>query len=139
MTVNRSVLLGLDIGERRIGVASADSVGRLAAPLSTLAVDGTELVKLQRLMLEQGATELVVGLPRNMSGEQTEQTKAVKWFVLRRLQGFELPIHYQDESLTSVQAEDYLKQHKKSYSKADIDALAATLILQDYLEVNHGY
>jgi putative Holliday junction resolvase len=134
MTVNKRALLGLDVGERRIGVALGDDIGRLAAPLTTLSVDGTELVQLQRLMLENDVTDFVVGLPRNMSGEETAQTEVVKDFVVRRLNGFELPVHYQDESLTSVAAEQELQQRGKPYAKGDIDALAATHILQDYME-----
>lgn len=133
MIANKT-LLGLDVGERRIGVAVADRVGRLASPLTTLVVDGIEMVALQRLMLEHDVSELVVGLPRNMSGEETKQTQTVRQFVLKRLAGFGMPIHYQDESLTSVQAEDHLKQSRRSYTKADVDALAAALILQDYVD-----
>jgi len=134
MAVSKQVLLGLDVGERRIGVALGDDIGRLAAPLTTITVDGTELVQLQRLMLEHDVTGFVVGLPRNMSGEETGQTELVKEFVTRRLDGFELPVRYQDESLTSVGAEQELQRRGKPYSKGDIDALAATTILQDYME-----
>lgn len=134
MVANKRVLLGLDVGERRIGLALGDSIGRLAAPLTTLEADGTELVQLQRLMLENDVTDFVVGLPRNMSGEETAQTGAVKDFVMRRLDGFEVPVHYQDESLTSVAAEQELQRRGKPYAKGDIDALAATQILQDYME-----
>lgn len=135
----KDVLLGLDVGERRIGVAMADSIARLAAPLTTLEVDGLEIVRLQRFMLEYDVTQLVVGLPRNMSGEPTQQTESVKTFVKRRLAAFGLPTHFQDESLTSVQAERELKQRGKPYTKGDIDALAATLILQDYMEATRGH
>jgi putative transcription antitermination factor YqgF len=69
-----------------------------------------------------------------MSGEETGQTELVKEFVTRRLDGFELPVRYQDESLTSVGAEQELQRRGKPYSKGDIDALAATTILQDYME-----
>lgn len=139
MTTNNDVLLALDVGERRIGVAKADSIGRIATPLTTLQVDGTEVVALQRLLLENDATGLVVGLPRNMSGEPTQQTALVRQFVQNRLQAFELPIAYQDESLTSVAAEQELQKRKKPYQKGDVDALAATYILQDYMEATYGY
>lgn len=139
MTTNNEVLLALDVGERRIGVARADSIGRIATPLTTLDVDGTEVVALQRLLLENEATGLVVGLPRNMSGESTKQTALVQQFVQNRLRAFELPIAYQDESLTSVAAEQELQKRKKPYQKGDVDALAATYILQDYMEATYGY
>ena len=114
MIVTNDVLLALDVGERRIGVARADSIGRLAAPLMTLDVDGTEIVALQRLMLENDATGLVVGLPRNMSGEPTKQTETVQSFVRDKLRAFDVPIAFQDESLTSVAAEQELQKRKKS-------------------------
>lgn len=134
MAVIKQTLLGLDVGERRIGVAVGDSIGRLASPLEHIDVDGLELVRLQRFMLQHDVAGFVVGLPRNMSGEETAQTQAVKDFAIRRLGGFELPLHYQDESLTSVRAEQELQQRRKPYGKGDIDSLAATYILQDYLE-----
>jgi putative Holliday junction resolvase len=134
MTANKDTLLGLDVGERRIGVAVGDSIGRLASPLTTLDVDGLEMVRLQRLMLEHEATVLVVGLPRNMSGEPTAQTEYVRQFAARRLAGLEVPLQYQDESLTSVKAEQELQARKRPFAKGDIDALAATYILQDYME-----
>jgi len=139
MTVSNDVLLALDVGGRRIGVARADSIGRIAAPLTTVDVDGTELVVLQRLLLENDVTGLVVGLPRNMSGEPTQQTQLVQQFVQNRLQAFDLPVAYQDESLTSVAAEQELQKRKKPYQKGDVDALAATFILQDYMEATYGY
>ena len=139
MAVTNDVLLALDVGERRIGVARADSIGRIAMPLTTITVDGTEVVALQRLMLENDVTRLVVGLPRNMSGEPTQQTEAIRLFVQNRLAGFEMPIAFQDESLTSIAAEQELQKRKKPYQKGDIDALAASLILQDYMEATYGY
>lgn len=132
-------MLGLDIGERRVGVAMGDSIGRLATPLTTVTVDGLEVVRLQRLMLEHDVTDIVVGLPRNMSGEPTKQTEAIRETVSRRLAGFGLPLHFQDESLTSVAAERELEKRKKPFTKGDIDALAATYILQDYMEATYGY
>ena len=139
MPTNKATLLSLDIGERRIGTALADSVCRLATPLVTLQVDGLELVRLQRLLFEHDVTELVVGFPRNMSGDETQQTEAIKLFSKRRLEAFGMPLHFQDESLTSVKAEQELESRKKPYSKGDVDSLAATFILQDYMEATYGY
>lgn len=138
MTENKEVLLGLDVGERRIGVSIGDSIACIASPLTTIEVDGMEMVKLQRLILEHEVTRLVVGLPRNMSGLPTQQTETVQAFEERRLRGLELPIHFQDESLTSVAAERELNKRKKPYTKGDVDALAATYILQDFMEGHYG-
>lgn len=138
MTLAKHNLLGLDVGERRIGVALADSIGRIASPLTTLLVDGTEIVRLQTLLLEHDITDIVVGLPRNQSGQETAQSEGVRKVVKRRLEAFGLPIALQDESITSVIAEDRLKARKKPYDKAAIDAEAAAIILQDYLEAHYG-
>jgi len=138
MTLTKRNLLGLDVGERRIGVALGDSVGRLATPLTTLLVDGSEIIRLQQLMLEHEITDIVVGLPRNLSGEETQQSAAIRQFVDLRLRAFSVPITFQDESVTSVLAEANLARGKKNFTKADIDAHAAALILQDYLENIHG-
>ncbi|HET7630493.1 MAG TPA: Holliday junction resolvase RuvX, partial [Candidatus Saccharimonadales bacterium] len=70
-------------------------------------------------------------------GQPTQQTASVEAFA-DKLKVFQLPIVWQDESLTSVLAEEYLKSHKKTYSKADIDAHAAAIILGDYLEANYA-
>lgn len=139
MTESKDVLLGLDVGERRIGVAIGDSIGRLSSPLTTLEVDGLELVRLQRLVLENDVTDLVVGLPRNMSGEPTKQTELVQQFASRRLGGLPQAVHFQDESLTSVKAEEELTKRKKPFTRGDIDALAATYILDDYMEATYGH
>jgi putative Holliday junction resolvase len=80
---------------------------------------------------------LVVGYPRNQQGEATAQTQKVVEYA-ERLANLKVPIVYQDESLTSVLAEDYLKSLHKPYSRGDIDAHAAAIILGDYLEANFG-
>lgn len=127
-------LLALDIGERRIGVAMGDTIGRIAQPLTTLMVDGTEVVLLQRLILEHDITGLVIGLPRNQAGEETQQSAWVRAYTQQQLEAFRVPIMFQDESVTSVLAEQHLARGKKKFTKAAIDAHAAAIILQDYLE-----
>ena len=124
-------LLALDVGAKRIGVARANTIARIPEPLTTIEVDGTEVEQLNELAKDQDVKKLIIGLPRNQSGAETQQTLAVQAFA-ERLTGFE--IIWQDESLTSVAAEEKLQQSGKNYSKGDIDALAATQILSDYLE-----
>lgn len=130
-------LLALDVGERRIGVALADSSVRIAIAYDTILVDGTEIDQIRELLIQEDIDVLVVGYPRNQSGEPTQQTAYVERFV-EALQPVDTTIKYQDESLTSIKAEDILKKRKKPYEKGDIDALAASLILQDYLEETYG-
>lgn len=130
-------LISLDVGEKRIGVAVADESVRISVPFTTLEVDGSELEAIAELVVKEGAEKVIVGYPRNQSGEPTAQTRYVEQFG-DRLKDMQLSIEYQDESLTSVLAEQYLQSHGKPYSKADIDAQAAALILQDYLEQHNG-
>jgi putative Holliday junction resolvase len=135
--MNRQTLIGLDVGEKRIGVSVADTGVRIAVPFMTIEVDGDEIQTIAEVVSKEGADVLVLGYPRNQSGEATTQTDYVEKFA-ERLTDLEVKIAYQDESLTSVMAEQQLISHKKPYTKGDIDAQAAAIILQDYLEVNYG-
>ena len=131
---NKQVFLGLDVGTKRIGVAVGDSIARIAQPVATVIVDGTETAQLVAYCNEFEATDIVVGRPRNQSGDTTDQTTLVENFITAFAKEVPYPIKWQDESVTSVVAEERLKARKKPYTKADIDAEAATIILQDYLE-----
>lgn len=126
--------LSLDVGEKRIGLALGDAEMRMAWPQGALDVDGTEPKKLANFIKEHDVTDIVVGRPRNQKGESTPQTALVEKFTHDTLQPLGLPLHWQDESVTSVIAEQRLKAHSKTYTKADIDAEAAAIILQDFLE-----
>jgi len=127
----------LDVGEKRIGVAVADSSVRIAVPFQTIEVDGTEIEKITEIVVREDADTIVVGYPRNQSGESTAQTNYVELFA-QRLEDIVPTIVFQDESLTSVMAENRLKSYNKPYSKGDIDALAAAIILTDYMEIHNG-
>jgi len=131
-------LISLDVGEKRIGVAVADDSVRIAVPFMTIEVDGTELTTIANLVIQQGAEVLVIGYPRNQQGEATAQTNYVENFA-KQLEELGPKLVFQDESLTSVIAEQRLIAQKKPYTKGDIDAQAASIILQDYLEANYGY
>lgn len=127
-----SSLLALDVGERKIGVARASAIAKIAEPLITLQNDGTFADKLNQLIAEHGAETIVVGLPRGMNGQDTAQTAYVKQFMENL--NLESTIVFQDEAVTSVMAEQQLKKAGKPYTKEDIDAVAASLILNDYLQ-----
>jgi putative holliday junction resolvase len=135
--MNSISLVGLDVGEKRIGVSVADTGIRIAVPFDTVLVDGNEIQAITEIVLKEGAEKLILGYPRNQSGEATAQTDYVEKFA-KQLEPLEIAIEFQDESLTSVMAEQRLKDHGKPYSKGDIDAQAATIILQDYLEAKYG-
>ena len=135
--MSSQTLIGLDVGEKRIGVSVADTGVRIAVPFTTIEVDGNELQAIAELVIKEDAEVIVVGYPRNQSGEATAQTNYVENFA-KHLENLEVKIAFQDESLTSVMAEQQLIEHKKPYTKGDIDSHAAAIILQDYLEVNYG-
>ncbi len=130
-------LLALDVGEKRIGVALADPSIGIAIVYDTLEVDGTEIARIMQVVIEEKVTKVIVGYPRNQSGDPTQQTHYVEEFAAK-LQDLDVPVVFQDESLTSVRAEEILARQGKPYQKGDIDALAACLILQDYLEQSRG-
>ncbi len=132
-TVSSSTIFALDVGERRIGVARANVVARLAAPLTTYVNTPQVIDELAQLFVEEGAVAVVVGLPRDMRGEETEQTRQTQQFAEQLRRKVEIPLHYQDEAVTSVRAESELNRRGKKFGKEDIDALAATYILEDFL------
>lgn len=127
-------ILGLDVGGKRIGVAVASLQTRLPRPLLTLDNDAAVWEKLLTLVEDNGAEALVVGLPRSLDGNDTDQTRQTRTFMAELRTNLGLPVHEQDEAATSLKAETELKSRGKPYEKGDIDALAATYILDDYLQ-----
>lgn len=137
MAVNNDTILALDVGERRIGVASAHAVARFPGPLKTIDMSANTVATVQQLVQEQAAGLIVVGLPRNLSGLDTDQTRYVRAFAAQ-LEAAGLKTAWQDEALTSKKAEQELQSRGKPYARGDIDALAATYILEDYLRDHPG-
>ena len=128
--------LALDVGSRRIGLAMADSQVKIAVPFGWLEKSENIVQEITELVLRHDIDTIVVGYPRNQSGEPTKQTEFVEEFV-KQFEDIELDteIVFQDESLTSVQAEQRLGNKIKD--KGEIDAEAASIILQDFLEENY--
>lgn len=130
-----SNVLGLDVGTVRVGVALATGGVSVARPLTTLEHQSDEFWhEFDEICAEHDITHVVIGLPRGLEGQETDQTALTRAF------GEELVLHsptlsvsWQDEALTSVNAEETLQQSKKPYTKGEIDALAASYILADYL------
>ena len=143
--MDRTVILGLDVGVRRIGVAWGDDEVRLAVPLEPIVNDGEALDKLAKLIIRMGVSTVVVGLPRNNDGMETQQSKYSRQFAddlvdtLIAQEVNDVDIVMQDESLTSIEAEDMLKRDKRHYNDrmlrdGTLDSQAAVIILTDYLE-----
>lgn len=133
-----SSILALDVGAGRIGIALASRIARIAHPYGVLANDEQFIELLSQLVLKEDVDLIVVGLPRGLEGQETAQTKSVRAFVEALQERLALPVHFQDEALTSRQAEAELNARGKIYQKGDIDALAATYILEDYLNQPGG-
>jgi putative holliday junction resolvase len=137
-------IVGLDVGERRIGVAISDATGTLARPVTTLRTTGldgnaldTAVTEIARLAGEEdGVAAIVVGLPRNLDGSDSAMTPRVAIFADRLRSRSALPVSVQDERLTSVEAESRLAERLKDWRdrKARLDAAAAAIILQDFLD-----
>ena len=136
--------LGIDYGERRIGLALSDATGLLASPWKTLANDANVGAAAQRLTIEIDALVaeddslalVVIGLPRRLSGEANDQTARVQKFAELLRKDVSLPIELQDERLTSHAADEILAERERDWKKRkrQLDAMAAALILQDYLD-----
>lgn len=130
-------LVALDVGTKRIGVAKADTAVKIAIPSGAIEADGTEIGQIVSFARVYGTNFFIVGLPRNSKGEETAQSAYSRDFAKRLKRAMpEARICFQDESLTSVEAEERLDKRKKKYRKGDIDAEAATIILQDFLEAH---
>jgi len=137
-------MVGLDVGERRIGLAVSDASATLARPLGVVTVATLGAAAVAAVIEEIGRhidaddaiDGVVVGLPRRLDGSPNAMTPRVQSFaaVLHEKTGY--PIHFQDERLSSREAESRLALREKSWRarKARLDAAAAAIILQDYLD-----
>jgi putative Holliday junction resolvase len=154
-------LMALDVGEARIGVAVSDATGFLASPYTTLHVTRNEeqtWQSIQRLIDETEAEGLVVGLPISLDGQIHAQGERVQAFAERLRERISIPLTFWDERLSTVEAQRLLaeraqeengtrrRQGVRSRSRAGrrkkgqgIDALAAAVILQDYLDALSRY
>jgi putative Holliday junction resolvase len=126
--------LAIDIGSRRIGVAIAQSNSCLPQPLTTLTHTDKVIDQLTQLIRLHKVSGLVVGVPRGLDGQITDQTRYTEAFVEALAKVISIPVYKQDEAVTSKQAEAELTTRNKPYSKGDVDALAATYILDDFLQ-----
>jgi putative holliday junction resolvase len=135
-------ILGVDVGRRRVGLAISDATATLARPLTAIAVSDRTLVgavaaEIERLALDDdGLAAVVVGLPRRLDGSPSEQTAMVQAFIGELGQRVAVPIVTEDERLTSREAESRLALRERDWRKrkAQLDAAAAAVILQDYLD-----
>ena len=143
----RGRILGLDVGERRIGIAVSDPDRRFALPLNSVdRKQGNELQAIDEVVRADDVDELVVGLPLSLSGDSGRQAETTKAFAQELERHLGLPVHFWDERLSTREAERLVSDEHRSGSSgrrraersrvtaADTDALAASIILQAYLD-----
>lgn len=134
-------ILGIDYGERRVGLALSDPTATIASPLPTLTRrrgKRAPVAPIARLAEENQVAELVVGLPLTPEGDESDWTREVRAFGDALAERAGLPIAYQDERMTSVRAERAIRSmglsRQQREEKERVDAAAAVLILQAYLD-----
>ena len=133
-----SRILGIDYGERRMGLAISDPLGIIAKPLRTL--DRQHIpdlfFELQNIVKEQDINKIVVGLPLTLKGKYSEQTNVVQKFIDQLKQVVNIPVVPIDERLSSMAAKRSLKELgiKTGHEKGRIDETSAAIILQEYLD-----
>lgn len=136
-------VLGIDFGERRVGLALSDPSATIAQPLPTLtrrAGKRPPIAAITEIIRQQQVERVVVGLPLNLAGAETEWTATVRDFAATLQQRAGVPVEFLDERLTSVQAERAVRasglKRSDREQKHRVDAAAAVLLLQMYLDRN---
>lgn len=137
MSDSAATILALDIGAKRIGLARANSIALIAESLDALPNDNDFNRALNAVIAEQNVKTVVIGLPRNLKGLDTQQTEYVRNYARQLKQQIDADIEFFDEALSSVRAEENLEKLKVPYNKADIDSESARIILDDY--ISHKY
>ncbi len=130
--------LGLDIGDRRIGVALSDPEGILASPFTIIhrRDERLDIEAIIDIVNQHEVKQIVVGLPRSMDGSIGRQAEKVKSLTQKLCSHTEVPVEFRDERLTTVSAKRLMQaaNTKKTKRKTKDDAIAAALILQSYLD-----
>ena len=121
-------LLGIDFGEKRIGVAISAKEGRLAFPRVVIENNAKKFSAIKKICENEDISEIIVGLPKNLKGEETKMTEKVKEFGQQLYREIGLKVIFQDEILSTKEAVRLQGRHQK------IDASAAALILDSYLK-----
>ena len=136
-------LLGLDVGSRTVGVAVSDPMGWTAQGVEIIRINEDEnefgLARLGEISKEKQAKGVVVGLPKNMNNSEGPRAEAARQYAQMVEDQFNLPTDFQDERLTTVQAERMLVEEadvSRKKRKQVIDKIAAEFILQNYLDAN---
>jgi len=138
-------LLALDVGERRIGVAVSDPSGTLARPLTTIvrASRQADFQAIAQVVDDCAATRIIVGLPLSLDGTEGPQAQQVRRYAQRLAQAVSVPIEFWDERYSSMVASEILrvkgKRRSRRQGRGAIDAAAAAVILQSYLDAGASF
>lgn len=138
-------IIGIDLGEKRIGIAVTDKSNKISYPLTVIENNSTTNEKILKIIKEYDVGKIVIGIPYNLKGESGYQTKIVNDFIDKNLKDLNVQVELIDERFTSRIAENILRKvrgiNKKavkkkqiSFKKGDIDKLSASILLNDYLE-----
>ena len=134
-------ILGIDYGNKRVGIAVSDALGWTAQPLTTLKQHGHQelLLELKDYIEKYDVEKIIVGMPYNMDGSRGKRAEITQAFINFLQNNLEIPVEIQDERLTTSQAENILLEADLSREKRKnvIDKVAAALILQSYLDLNN--
>ena len=142
MTHLRGRVMALDVGERRVGVAMSDLSQTLASPYTTLQAHPQAVLfqKIQQLIVKEDVVELVIGLPISLNGQEGPQAQRIRQFIEAIAACVSIPLHTCDERYTSAEAQRIMIEAglRPDQRKAKIDEVAASIILQDYLNQQHN-
>ena len=134
-------ILGIDFGSVRVGLSLSDLTQTIAKPFDTIKYKNLDdlLSQLKIIIDNNQVNKLVIGIPLNMKGQDTKQTLKVKDFVSFLKQNISIEIRLIDERLSSIEAEKTMHKMniKTGHNKSDIDKIAASVILQEYLDSYH--
>jgi putative Holliday junction resolvase len=129
-------VLGLDIGDSRIGLALSDPLGILASPLMIVerADESAAVKQIVDIIHDKEVEKVIAGLPLNMDGSRGEQVEKTASFVAVLRRRLKIPVEYRDERLSTVNARELIQKVRKTNRATRYDAAAAALILQGYLD-----
>ena len=138
MTKKNNRVLGIDYGDRRVGVAISDELQLTAQPLTLInRQNDTDLIsEIEKITVEHDVEKIIVGLPVSLDGTYSSQTKKTQKFISRMRKSSDLPIEKWEERLSTLEAGKILTGVSKNKKKESIDIISAQLILQGYLDKN---
>ena len=126
-------VLGIDYGDNKAGLALAGSIARISRPYGVVSTN--EIIpKIEKLIKNDDVRLIIVGLPKSLEGDETKQSKKIRDFTDKLKKAVDIEICFADETLSSVRAQEYLKNSK--LPDGDVDSIAACFILEEFFKEN---